>query len=102
MFDAEAQRLFTSIQMRFADMVRNARGYLKPPIDDIETYWTPAEKMHASRMLTCSFVGAPQTVERQLREFVARTGIDELIAACAIYDQRARFRCLELLRGLSF
>lgn len=100
--DEEARRLFTSVQMRFVGMVRNERGLLTPPIDDIETYWTPAEKMHASRMLTCSFVGAPQMVERQLREFVARTGIDELIAACAIYDQRARFRCLELLRGLSF
>ena len=100
--DAEARRLFTSVQMRFVGMVRNERGLLTPPIDDIETYWTPTEKVHASRMLTCSFVGAPQTVERQLRDFVSRTGIDELIVASAIFDQGARFRSFELLKGLSF
>jgi len=100
--DEEARRLFTSVQLRFVGMVRNERGLLTPPIDDIETYWTPTEKIHASRMLTCSFVGAPQTVERQLRDFVAHTGIDELIVASAIFDQRAKFRSFELIKGLSF
>jgi alkanesulfonate monooxygenase SsuD/methylene tetrahydromethanopterin reductase-like flavin-dependent oxidoreductase (luciferase family) len=33
--DAEAQYLFTSLQMRFADMARGSRGYMKPPIADI-------------------------------------------------------------------
>ena len=100
--DEEARRLFTSVQMRFVGMVRNERGLLTPPIDDIETYWTPAEKLHASRMLTCSFVGSPATVEAQLRQFVARTGIDELIVASAIYDQASKFRSFELLKSLSF
>jgi luciferase family oxidoreductase group 1 len=98
--DQEAQRLFTSIQMRFADMVRNARGYLKPPIDDIETYWTPLEKAHASRMLECSFVGSPQTVKPQLEAFVTRTGASELMVASAIFDPQARLRSYELLAGL--
>ena len=100
--DAEARRLFTSVQMRFVGMVRNERGLLQPPIDDIDSYWTATERVHASRMLTCSFVGSPETVEGQLRSFVQRTGIDELIVASAIYDQAAKFRCFELLKGLSF
>ena len=61
--DAEARRLFTSVQMRFVGMFRGERGLLQPPIDDIETYWTPTEKVQASRMLACSFVGSPETVE---------------------------------------
>jgi luciferase family oxidoreductase group 1 len=100
--DAEARRLFTSVQMRFVGMVRNERGLLQPPIDDIDSYWTATERVHASRMLTCSFVGSPETVESQLRSFVARTGIDELIVASAIYDQAAKFRSFQLLKGLSF
>lgn len=99
--DEEARRLFTSVQMRFVGMVRNERGLLQPPIDDIDSYWTASERVHASRMLTCSFVGSPQTVESQLRGFVARTGIDELIVASAIYDQQAKLRSFELLRSLS-
>ena len=42
--DAEARRLFTSAQQQFTRMVRGTRGKLPPPIDDIETYWTPTEK----------------------------------------------------------
>ena len=98
--DAEAHRLFTSIQMRFADMFRNARGYLKPPIDDIETYWTPAEKAQASRMLACSFVGSPSKVRAGLQNFVESTGVDELMVASAIHDHEARLRSYELLAGL--
>ena len=98
--DAEATRLFSSIQQRFTDMFRKDRGYLKPPIDDIETYWTPVEKLQASRMLSCSFVGAPRTVENALREFVEKTGVDELMVSSAIYDHGARLRSYELLAGL--
>jgi hypothetical protein len=35
-----------------------------------------------------------------LQDFVARTGIDELMVACAIYDHDARARSYELLKGL--
>ena len=98
--DAEATRLFSSIQQRFTDMFRKDRGHLKPPIDDIETYWTPTEKMQASRMLSCSFVGSPKTVESALKQFIAKTGVEELMVSSAIYDHKARLRSYELLAKL--
>jgi luciferase family oxidoreductase group 1 len=98
--DAEAQHLFTSLQMRFTDMVRGARGYLTPPIDDIETYWSPAEKAHAQRMLTCSFVGSPATLRGLLQDFIVETGVDELMVATAVYDHQARLKSYELLAGI--
>ncbi|MCZ7560276.1 MAG: LLM class flavin-dependent oxidoreductase [Burkholderiaceae bacterium] len=95
--DDEARRLFSTIQQRFTDMMRNARSQLSAPIDDIESYWTPAEKAQVSRMLACSFVGSPGTVRRELERFVETTGADELMAASAIYDHAARLRSYELL-----
>jgi len=95
--DAEAQRLFTSMQQSFANLFRGARGKLPPPIDDIDSYWTPLEKAHASRMLACSFVGSPATVRGELSRFVAETRADEVIVAAAIYDHAARLRSYELL-----
>jgi luciferase family oxidoreductase group 1 len=95
--DAEARRLFTSVQQGITNLLRGARGRLQPPIDDIESYWTPAEKAHASRMLACSFVGSPETVRAALTEFVARTEADEVIVAAGIFDQGARLRSYELL-----
>jgi luciferase family oxidoreductase group 1 len=95
--DEEARRLFTSVQQGFVNLLRGARGRLQPPIDDIETYWTPAEKAHASQMLACSFVGSPSTVRAGLAELVAETRADELIVAAGIFDQAARLRSYELL-----
>jgi alkanesulfonate monooxygenase SsuD/methylene tetrahydromethanopterin reductase-like flavin-dependent oxidoreductase (luciferase family) len=95
--DAEARRLFTSVQQGVTNLLRGARGRLQPPIDDIESYWTPAEKAHASRMLACSFVGSPATVRSGLEQFIAQTAADEIIVAAGIFDQAARLRSYELL-----
>jgi len=99
--DAEARRLFTSVQQTFTNMFRGTRGLLPPPIDDIETYWSPAEKAQASNMLACSFVGGPQTVREGLERFIERTGADEIMVAAAIYDHAARLHSYELLAGIA-
>jgi luciferase family oxidoreductase group 1 len=98
--DTEAKHLFTSLQMRFTDMVRGARGYMQPPIDDIEDYWSGPEKLQAQRMLACSFVGSQEMLRRELTAFIARTGADELMVATAVYDHGARLRSYELLAGV--
>ena len=95
--DAQARRLFTSVQQSFTNLFRGTRGQLRPPIDDIEAYWTPAEKAQASAMLACSFVGSPGTVRDGLAGFLAETGADELMVAAAIHDHAARLRSYELL-----
>ena len=95
--DAEAQRLFTSTQQAFTRMVRGTRGKLPPPIDDIESFWSPREKAQALGMLACSFVGAKERIVDELAAFQQRTHADELIVAAAIYDHRARLRSYEIL-----
>jgi luciferase family oxidoreductase group 1 len=95
--DAEARRLFTSAQIQFTNMVRNRRGKLQPPIDDIETYWTPQEKAHVSGMLRYAFVGSAETVLRKLHEFRQMTEVDELMVVSAIFDHEARKRSYEIL-----
>lgn len=95
--DAEAQMLFTSAQQQFTNLIRGTPGRLPPPIHDIESYWTPAEKAHVASMLTCSFVGSRETVARGLKSFLNQTGVEELIVASAIYDHAARLRSYEIL-----
>lgn len=98
--EAEARRLFTTPQQQFTNLLRGTRGRLRPPIDDIEAYWSPAEKAQASRMLACSFVGTSTTIRAALEAFARETGADELMVASAIYDHAARLRSYELLAGL--
>ncbi len=95
--DAAAKRLFTSPQQAFTNIFRGTRGLLPPPIDDIETYWTPSEKPQASRMLTYSVVGAKDTVRDGLARFIAETQVDELMVVAAIHDHAARLRSYEIV-----
>ncbi len=95
--DAEARRLFTSQQQRVLEMVRNSRGQLAPPVDDMEPLWSPAERAQVMRMLECSIVGSLDTVTAGLEQFVERTGADEVIAAGTIFDHQARRRSYEIL-----
>jgi luciferase family oxidoreductase group 1 len=98
--DAPARRLFTSVQQSFTNIFRGRRGRLPAPIDDIERYWSPAERDQVSRMLSRSFVGSPDTVRDGLEAFLEETRADELIVASAIHDHAARLRSYELLAGV--
>jgi luciferase family oxidoreductase group 1 len=99
--DAEARRLFTTLQQAFTDLHRGARGLQKPPIDDIDAYWTPAEKIAASGMLTHSIVGSPKTVREGLERFLAQTRADELMVVTTVYDHDARKRSYEILADVA-
>jgi luciferase family oxidoreductase group 1 len=99
--DDEARRLFTSAQQSFTNLLRGARGQLQPPIDDIESFWSPLEKAHVSRMLACSFFGSPDTVREKLAGWLEKTQADELIVAAPIYEHAARLRSYELLAGVA-
>ena len=95
--DEAARRLFTSQQQAFANLLRGRPGPYQPPIDDIESYWSPAEKQHASRMLACSVVGSAETVRRGLQRFADETGADELMVVSAVFEPEARLRSFEIL-----
>ena len=95
--DAQARYLFTSVQQSFTNLRRGTPGQIPPPIDDIDSYWSPREKASASMTLLCSVVGSPETVERGLLKFIEVTQPDELIATAHIYDHSARLRSFELL-----
>ncbi len=98
--DAEAKRLFTSTQQAFARMFRGARGQLPPPIDDIESFWSPDEKVQASHMLALAIVGSPETVRTGLKDFLDLTGADEVMATCAVYDHAARLKSFEIVADI--
>ena len=95
--DGEAKKLFTSPQQQFTRMVRGTRGQLPPPVDDIESFWSPMEKQHVTPMLQCSYYGSPSTIEDQLSLLIESTDADELMVAAAIWDHSARVHSYELL-----
>ena len=97
--DAEARRLATTQQMSFTNIFRGTRNLSQPPIDDIETYWSPMEKAQAMQMLARSIVGSPQTVRAGMEALVAETKADELMIVSDVYDHAKRLRSFELIAG---
>jgi alkanesulfonate monooxygenase SsuD/methylene tetrahydromethanopterin reductase-like flavin-dependent oxidoreductase (luciferase family) len=98
--DAEAKYLATTQQMSFANLVRGQRKLTQPPIDDIDTYWTPQEKAQASHMLSFSIVGSAETVRTGIIALLERTQADELMIVSDTYDQDKRRRSVEIIAGV--
>ena len=83
--------------MSFANIFRGTRGLSRPPIDDIDTYWSASEKAHAMQMLARSIHGGPETVRDGIRSLVAETGADELMIVSDVYDHTARLHSFEVI-----
>ena len=99
--DEEARRQFTTIQQSFTNLVRGAGGKLQAPIDNIDDYWTPTEKHHASDMLRYSIVGSPETVRRELEAFIGLTNADELMIVTSLFDHPSRVRSYKLVADVT-
>jgi luciferase family oxidoreductase group 1 len=94
--DAQARRLFTTQQQSFVNLRRGQPGLIPPPIDDIEAWWTPTEKLGVERALACAAVGSVETVQQGLADFIDRHRPDELMLTANIFDHAARRRSFEL------
>jgi luciferase family oxidoreductase group 1 len=99
--DDEAQRIATSLYLRFLGMHRGRRGPLPRPVETMDGQWTDVERAGVEQMLAVSAIGSPDTVRRGLDHIVAVTQADELIVATAVHDHQARLRSYELLAQLS-
>ena len=95
--DDEARFLATSQQMSFTDIFRGGRRLTQPPIEDIDSYWTPQEKAQVAQMLGGSVVGSPETVRRGLQDMATRTGADELMVVSDMFDPDKRLRSFQII-----
>ena len=98
--DAQARYHFTSQQQSFINLRRGSPGQVPPPIDDIDAYWSPAEKAMVEHSLAVSFVGSADTVQAGLLPFIDDLRPDEIMITAHVFDQGARLRSIELIAKL--
>jgi luciferase family oxidoreductase group 1 len=99
--DAEAAYLFTSQQQQFINLQRGMPGQLNPPVQNMDEIWTPGEKAGVERALGAAIVGGPETVRARLSQFIASTGVNEVIVTAQIFEHSARLRSYELLAEIA-
>ncbi|MGZ8337264.1 MAG: alkane 1-monooxygenase, partial [Allosphingosinicella sp.] len=69
---------------------------LQPPCEDYLESLPASQRALLDQLLSCSAIGSPATVRAAIRDFVARTGADELMITAQIYDHAARLRSYEI------
>ncbi len=95
--DAEARRLFSSLQQSFVSLRTGMPGPLPPPVDDMDSRLAAPEKHMLNQALSCAVIGGPATVKAGLEAFVRRTGADEVMVTASIFDHAARLRSFEIV-----
>ncbi|GEN52198.1 LLM class flavin-dependent oxidoreductase [Halobacillus faecis] len=95
--DEEAEKLATSLQQQFLNLVRNTNHLLQPPVDNMDEVWTAQEKAALRQQLGASIIGSKETVRDQLEKFQAETEADELMVISQIYDHSARLHSYEIV-----
>jgi len=98
--DEEGKFLATSMQQAFVNLRSGRPSKLQPPKEGYAENLSPPERAILAQTLTCAAIGSPDTVRRQLDEFIARTGADELMVTSQIYSHAARMRSYELAAGV--
>ena len=95
--DEEARQLFTSTQVASVNMLRGLHEPMGPPIEDMETYWTPQEKHAVEHKLRYSFVGGLDTVRQGLTALFEETAADEVMTTVRVFDPAAGLHSLDIL-----
>ncbi len=95
--DEEAQQMATSFYVLFLGLIRNKRKPLQPPVQSMEDIWTEAEKAAVQHMMQFSFIGSAASVKKALENFLAQTGVNEIMIASHIYDQGAKLKSYETI-----
>ena len=94
--DAEAQLLASSQAQAFVALRTGQPRKLPPPLPGYRESLGAQGSAILDHVLSCSAIGSPASVARDLQAFVARTKVDEVMITSAIYDHEARKRSIAI------
>ncbi|KAB0883274.1 luciferase-like monooxygenase, partial [Cronobacter muytjensii] len=92
----DAEFLFTSMQQAFVKLRRGETGQLPPPIDSMESFWSPAEQYGVQQALSMSLVGDKAKIRHGLMSVLRETDADEIMVNGQIFDHDARLHSFDL------
>ncbi|MFV8341886.1 LLM class flavin-dependent oxidoreductase [Flavobacterium sp. XS2P39] len=96
--DEEAEILSTSLTQMFLNLIRNDRKPLQPPVASLDGIMSEEEYFHVNQMTSCSFVGSKKKLETELKQFIDRTRIDELMITSPIFNHEDKLKSMRLMK----
>ena len=94
--DEEAEQLLTSLIRMIVGIFTGKRDFVQPPTAMTDEFRSIMQNPQVHQMLKYCFVGSKATVKAQVKEFIAQTQADELIAVTNIYDVNDRIKSYKL------
>ena len=94
--DAEADFLRSSQMLAFANLRTGKPGKLPGPTHDVTAEIPALVLSQVTQALSCSAVGSPKTIRKQLSAIIEKYQPDELIVTGMINDHMARIRSFEI------
>ena len=99
--DDQAHLLASSAQQAFVNLRSGRPAKIPPPVENFMQQLGEGERALLNQILACSAIGSPATVTQQMRDFITRTGADELMIASNIFDHQARLHSYEIVATIS-
>ncbi|MBS7562947.1 LLM class flavin-dependent oxidoreductase [Mucilaginibacter sp. Bleaf8] len=94
--DEEAEYQSTSLKQFFMGVVTGKRQLLQPPVQRMEDVWSYYEQHAVGQMLTYLFTGGPEKLKQDIKNFIAKTQVDEVMVTSHIFEHTARLRSYEI------
>lgn len=98
--DSEAGFLASSMQQSFVSLRSGNPRQMPPPVEGYYESLPPQFQGMLDHVLSCSAIGAPDTIKTAVTAFIERTKADELIIACSVFDHEKRKRSLDIAAGV--
>jgi luciferase family oxidoreductase group 1 len=95
--DGEAERLATSHYQSFINLLRGTPARIQPPVDNMDSIWSAAEREMVQQRMGGSVIGGPDKVKKELQQFIQQTNADELMIHTIMFDHAARRRSYEIV-----
>lgn len=94
--DTEAHYLASSLQQSFVALRTGNPRQMPPPVEGYLDTLPPNAVAALDDVLSCSAIGSADTVRAGIAAILERTGADEIIVACSVFDHEKRKASLEI------
>lgn len=99
--DLEAEKLSTTMQQFFLNVVRGSQNPLLPPVESMDKLWSPMEKEMAESMSSVTLLGSKKTIHQKLLAFQEKYNVDEIMAVSYIFDPDKQKRSYEIFKEVA-
>ena len=98
--DERAKYLATTPYQRGLSLIRGQNMQLKPPVEDMDTLWSPEEKLAVQSRMAVAIIGGAALIKERLKLLQEATRADEFMFVSDLYEHVDRLRSFEIVANV--